>query len=1408
MSTFGDSQSIRTEFFGSLVLCVLSVPLKSEVCVNFRPREAIVILSTLWLSSVLHVQAQQPGYKRRVMTVQEFSHFRTHTGVYAPGRNYNVVIDGFGTGLRPPSAQALEELRSQPVLIDGMQMLRALGKRSMPDHVDNSATPWFPPIGNQQGEGACVSWATGYYVKTFQEAREHGWDLSAATWSGTVDASHQPYIFSPDFIYHQVNGGVDEGSYYSDNIDLLHRIGCCTWDRMPYDESDSETWPSEAAWRQAPLYRSATGFGALWMKSPGALDALKQLLADGNLAVVSVNANLYRDLTDNDLWTTDNYDPDETNHANTIVGYDDAYGPYIENGNALTYGAFKCVNSWGVGGWETVDDGFISISYACLLERIPFVYSFQNAENYHPTALAVFTLTHEMRGACSVDLGIEGEGAPLVAKPFDDFKDNGGTHPYPVHAMALDISEFSPFITPVTQRFYLDVQDDASGVGGSIDQFSIEFYTDYDAGLPSAVYVSEDPVVPVPSGGRGRAVLFTGVNTVYVSPNPVPMEQTASDSELQVICTGSAPMPWTAAVSTGADWLSITAGSVGSGSGRIGLHCAENTGPDGREGQVVITAPWAENSPYVVAVDQSGTVEGLYVTVKALDGGPAVNAVVEVYTHRERVYDDRVTTDAGGTAHLPTLPAGTYDVLVYSYVDHFLHVLPGVDLPTVMHLEGSSLTPVTVSTVARDGLSPLGTAVSFTPWIGAHGYCGNTESTTGTGVFYVSDWTYTGVASVSFAEPHHLVHRHLTVAGAGEIVFDPVLMPTGEVNVHLQGFDDVALTHWNGYSLWAWQVPVVDGEAMLLSAGLYPHLDPVLELNDGSGNIWRYGISRDDRRYRNVDVAAGMRFDLYAGGAFEVEVAPDLLTYPPGATVSTSHRIHDPYGNHLDGVYGYIPGGGARSGHDHAYASRVQSLTDVRGGKTDVRDQAYQSVFPQLDVRTPSALSMVSVEEPGLFQGYDFTLPDPAEEGAYRVALRLETGPHQSIIRGDAVFYVGTEPASVTQTLSLSPSKLNLISFNVQPAACDIEDMLDDVPSLLVAQDDEGNFCIPPYSVNAIGEVDFSNGYQVYYTDANPASAVNEGQPLDPTAMTQNLTNTKLFMIGNPYQTAQNIETVFAAIADKIVVVQDDAGLFWIPAYGVNSIGLMQPGKGYQIFVDEALSFIYPAEAASTGGQMAKSILTASHVTPKHFNFTETGQSYAIVLTSSELPLSAGDEVGLYDGECCVGAAEFDGQYPLVIPAWQAVAQQGLGLPGYTAGHAVAMKVHRSGQSSLQPVTVTCTENGCYGQGGMTVLSVGEIEKSQAVPTSFKLHQNYPNPFNPETRIQVDLPESAQVNAVVYNVRGQAVRTLVNDQRAPGRYTLLWDGRDESGAALPSGLYLFCLKSGKHKKLIKMIYCQ
>jgi C1A family cysteine protease len=178
----------------------------------------------------------------------------------------------------------------------------------------------MPPVGNQGGQGSCTGWATSYY-KGFQENK----DMTMLEWGNL--------FYSPAFIYNQINGGEDEGSYQSDAYELICDDGHCLNYTMPYDPGDYTTQPNAAQLNEADDFtaNSWSFYTSEGKNAAYAADIKNWLYTEDDCLTVSMPIC-------SDFYSGDYNTMAGTyygNHALCIVGYTD-------NGDKL-----KFINSWG-----------------------------------------------------------------------------------------------------------------------------------------------------------------------------------------------------------------------------------------------------------------------------------------------------------------------------------------------------------------------------------------------------------------------------------------------------------------------------------------------------------------------------------------------------------------------------------------------------------------------------------------------------------------------------------------------------------------------------------------------------------------------------------------------------------------------------------------------------------------------------------------------------------------------------------------------------------------------------------------------------------------------------------------------------------------------------------------------------
>ena len=113
--------------------------------------------------------------------------------------------------------------------------------------------------------------------------------------------------------------------------------------------------------------------------------------------------------------------------------------------------------------------------------------------------------------------------------------------------------------------------------------------------------------------------------------------------------------------------------------------------------------------------------------------------------------------------------------------------------------------------------------------------------------------------------------------------------------------------------------------------------------------------------------------------------------------------------------------------------------------------------------------------------------------------------------------------------------------------------------------------------------------------------------------------------------------------------------------------------------------------------------------------------------------------------------------------------------------------------------------------GDLTVEEPPDLQSPTAVhdviglPLEFFVSANYPNPFNPSTKINYTIPEHNYVKVEVYDMTGSLIRTLIDKEQAPGNYTVTWNGRNNRGQSVSSGVYLLNVNADAVSKQIKMV---
>lgn len=343
-----------------------------------------------------------------------------------PGRFYKLIPGG-----APPTAHKLSET------------LKTGGKSKAPAAVDLSSQ--MPPVGDCGNQNSSSAWASTYYYKTFQEAKEHNWSVA------TTD--HQ---YSPAFTYNQTNYGSDNGANLSDAMQLLVNKGATTLAQQPYSDTNYTGWPTLMQYRQALPARAQSAASIFRGYGNGAaqLERMKAILAGGDIFVVSIAMFADFDVTEPSYL----YDePGNTEYvgqlALTIVGYDDTVGGV---------GGFKFRNCWGK---DWGDNGSGYLSYWFMSNYTYEAWTMTDRIDYTPQMLSRITIQHPRRIDLTITLGHGETASPDWSQVI--YANQGG---YGQNVDCyVDVTDF-PQVDGV---WWVKIADRYSSATGTLTRFSL-----------------------------------------------------------------------------------------------------------------------------------------------------------------------------------------------------------------------------------------------------------------------------------------------------------------------------------------------------------------------------------------------------------------------------------------------------------------------------------------------------------------------------------------------------------------------------------------------------------------------------------------------------------------------------------------------------------------------------------------------------------------------------------------------------------------------------------------------------------------------------------------------------------------------------------------------------------------------
>ncbi len=417
-----------------------------------------------------------------------------------------------------------------------------------------------------------------------------------------------------------------------------------------------------------------------------------------------------------------------------------------------------------------------------------------------------------------------------------------------------------------------------------------------------------------------------------------------------------------------------------------------------------------------------------------------------------------------------------------------------------------------------------------------------------------------------------------------------------------------------------------------------------------------------------------------------------------------------------------------------------------------------------------------------------FTPGNPISYLIWSAEEQSEYQAQAEYIQGDGTFGFGVYSQitlhgyrTILMTFPLNARYFELISFFGTPDNLNAESIFGGLEHLEIVYQNNGDILIPPpININTIMNIKITQGYQVFCSQVE--ELVVEGYPLDP-ATEYSIESGYWNWLGYPLPYELPVNVALAPIVEQIEIVLADDGRTWIPELQVNTMGNMNPGEGYMIFVHEDVTFQYHLghwEAAGYDNPVYSPTLDGM---PQ-----ANGLPYVVAVRLTDaLQAENPAIIELYDGDLLVGKGLVqDGQDRSVVIAWGAADQ--FDIRGFRRGNPISLVVNAANGEEI--ATLVLGETPIFGKGAYADVRLDR--QTVELPASFVMENAYPNPFNPSITAPFFVPQTGKVTITVFNVLGQKTYEMIREYEA-GNHQFVFDASTISGEMV-SGMYFLQMR--------------